>query len=150
MSGWKTTNLASVFSLRTSVLLPFGTSLMALIQMFIQMFMDVRLVGFHPLWLIFPDTDEKVFYNINDRMRAPSNSCSDSTETTDSSENRLVCTSTPVSDHCGVEYLYYCGFDHCGYLDCSDFGLRLSIRNIWTKLFCTLQPTLSHCGLDTF
>ncbi len=43
-SGWKPTHLTSVFALRTSILLPDGTMLTALIQMF----SDVRLVGFHP------------------------------------------------------------------------------------------------------
>jgi hypothetical protein len=43
-SGWKPTNLTSVFSLRTSVLSPDGTTLTALIRIS----MDVGLVGFLP------------------------------------------------------------------------------------------------------
>jgi len=56
MSGWKPTNLTSVFSLRTSVLLPDGTTLTALIGMLIQMFVDVRLVGFLP-----PSVDDVIY-----------------------------------------------------------------------------------------
>jgi hypothetical protein len=56
MSGWKPTNLTSVFSLRTSVLLPDGTTLTALIQMLIEMFVDVRLVGF-----LQPSVDDVIY-----------------------------------------------------------------------------------------
>ncbi len=44
-SGWKPTNLTSVFPLRTSVLSPDGTTMTALIQILIQM---LRLLGFLP------------------------------------------------------------------------------------------------------
>jgi hypothetical protein len=46
--GWKPSHLTFIFALWTSVLLPDGTTLMALIQMLHTMFVDVRLVGFHP------------------------------------------------------------------------------------------------------